>query len=244
MCTPIDSKNVKLKASTTMISQSLQSHNHQLLSSLWLYKVKLLRKLLRSISITITMILSFKKEILNSLFFMLYILSASCTSGVDCFDWVQIPGGLKHVSTSINYHWGVNTANHIFRCARPCAGAWIKIAGALKQVDVSDMEVWGVSSANDIYKRAADGSGSAWTKVSGKLKHVSASGNGYIWGVNSIDNIYLCKKPCNGQWVKIPGKLKQIDGGEQYVYGVSSGNMSTIDLWMVVAHGYLFQGRK
>ena len=163
-----------------------------------------------------------KKMISNSLF-VVSILCASC-AGVECFDWVQINGGLKHISTSINYHWGVNSGDQIFRCARPCVGAWVSKDGRLKQVDVSDMEVWGVNSADDIYKLAADGSGS-WIRVGGKLKHVSASGNGYIWGVNSVDDIYLCKKPCNGQWKKIPGKLKQIDGGERYVYGVNSGNI-------------------
>ena len=71
-----------------------------------------------------------------------------------------------------------------------------------------------------IYKRPVDGSGS-WTRLPGALKHVSASGNGYIWGVNSNDDIYKCKKPCNGLWIKVDGKLKQIDGGEAYVYGVN-----------------------
>ena len=154
----------------------------------------------------------------------LIVLSASCAFSVHCFDWTQVPGGLTHVSTSINYHWGVNSADQIFRCARPCTGSWVKVDGALIQTDVSDMEVWGVNKGNNIYKRSTDGTGS-WINIPGKLKHVSASGNGYIWGVNSADNIYVCKKSCNGQWKGIAGKLKQIDGGERYVYGVNSGNI-------------------
>ena len=58
----------------------------------------------------------------------------------------------------------------------------------------------------------------------GGLKHVLASGSGYIWGVNSNDNIYKCKKPCNGAWVQVSGGLKQIDAGHDYVYGVNSVN--------------------
>ena len=146
-----------------------------------------------------------------------------CFTSIYGKDLTQIPGSLKHVSTSINYLWGVNSNNRIYRCSRPCNGQWAAVDGTLKQIDVSDMEVWGVNRHDFIYKRPADGSGS-WVRVGGLLKHVSASGNGYIWGVNSADSIFLCKKPCNGQWKHIPGKLKQIDGGEEYVFGVNSAN--------------------
>ena len=150
---------------------------------------------------------------------LLLIVSISSSSGT--FD--IIPGGLKHVSGSVNYLWGVNTADNIYRCDRPCTGNWVRVAGGLKQIDVGDDEVWGVNSADNIYKRPADGSGS-WQRIPGGLKHVSASGNGYIWGVNSADQIYKCKKPCSGSWVRVSGGLKQIDGGHKYVYGVNSAN--------------------
>ena len=104
-------------------------------------------------------------------------------------DWENIPGGLTHVTASVNYLWGVNSADQIWRCARPCNGQnWVRVPGALRQVDADDHEVWGVNAAHNIYKRPVDGSGS-WTQVTGALKHVSASGNGYIWGVNRNDNI-------------------------------------------------------
>ena len=138
----------------------------------------------------------------------------------------SINGGtrLKHISTSVNYIWGVTTDDRIFRCNRPCNGAWTQIPGRLAQVDVGDEEVWGVNSAHAIYKRPADGSGSSWTRIPGGLKHVSASGNGYIWGVNRNDQIFKCKKPCSGSWVGVSGALKQIDGGHDYVYGVNAQN--------------------
>ena len=122
-------------------------------------------------------------EMFAKSFILFYLMYPCFISGVDCFDWIQVPSGgpLKHVSTSINYHWGVDNGDEIYRCTLPCTEAWVKVPGRLMQTDVSDMEVWGVNSAHNIYKRAADGSGS-WIKVSGKLKHVSASGNGYIWG--------------------------------------------------------------
>ena len=146
-----------------------------------------------------------------------------CFSSIYGKDLTRISGSLKHVSTSINYLWGVNNQNYIYRCSRPCNGRWTKVPGTLEQVDVSDMEVWGVNRFYKIFKRPADGSGS-WKRVNGLLKHVSASGNGYIWGVNSAGYIYSCKKPCNGNWRKISGRLKQIDGGEEYVFGVSGAN--------------------
>ena len=133
--------------------------------------------------------------------------------------WQRVSGGLKHVTTSVNYVWGVNSANQIFRCTQPCTGSWTHISGGLQQIDASDEEVWGVISGQ-IYKRPVDGSGS-WQRISGSLKHVSASGNGYVWGVNSNDHIFKCKKPCSGSWLAVDGRLSQIDAGYDYVYGVN-----------------------
>ena len=112
--------------------------------------------------------------------------------------WQRINGGLKHVTASVNYVWGVNSANSIYKCMKPCTGSnWVRIAGSLKQIDAGDEEVWGVNSADQIWKHPVDGSGS-WRLISGRLKHVSASGNGYIWGVNSNDQIFRIMDKC--QW--------------------------------------------
>ena len=64
----------------------------------------------------------------------------------------------------------------------------------------------------------------SWKQISGGLKNVSASGNGYVWGVNSSDQIYKCKKPCNGAWQQVPGDLKQVSGGQKEVWGVNSSD--------------------
>ena len=125
------------------------------------------------------------------------------------------------MTASVNYIWGVNNNGHIFICNNPCNGNWRQIDGLLNQIDASDMEVWGATGGGNIYKRPVDGSGD-WVHVSGQLKHVSASGNGWIWGVGTADRIFKCKKPCNGAWIRVDGGLKQIDGGEKYVYGVTS----------------------
>ena len=162
-------------------------------------------------------------DIIMKMSFISVLLIICCSCVTFSHQWTEISGGLKHISSSVNYLWGVDSNDKIYRCTRPCTGNWVNIAGGLMQVDVSDIEVWGVTSANHIYKRSIDAGGS-WVKVNGLLKHVSASGNGYIWGVNSGDYIYKCKKPCNGAWINVPGRLKQIDGGEKYVYGVNSGN--------------------
>ena len=152
---------------------------------------------------------------------LLLVLVASIATLADA-EWEQIPFGLTHVSASLNHLWGVNNANQIFICDRPCS-SWRLVDGSLKQLDVDDHEVWGVNSADHIWKRPVDGSGS-WQSVAGRLKHVSASGHGYIWGVNNDDAIYKCKKPCSGTWVRVDGALKQIDGGQRNVYGVNSAN--------------------
>jgi virginiamycin B lyase len=138
--------------------------------------------------------------------------------------WTKIPGGLKQVTASgKGWVWGVNSANQIYKCKKPCTGAWTQIPGGLKQVSADDKEVWGVNNAGGIYKRPVDGSG-GWTNIRGGLKHVSASGNGWIWGVNSTDNIYKCKKPCTGAWTHLRdgGRLAMVSGGKTHVYGVAS----------------------
>ena len=54
-------------------------------------------------------------------------------------DWENIPGGLIHVTASVNYLWGVNSADQIYKCARPCNGQnWVHVAGGLRQVDADD----------------------------------------------------------------------------------------------------------
>ena len=89
----------------------------------------------------------------------LLLLSAVLSPAIG--QWQQINGGLKHVTASVNYVWGVNSADRIYKCVKPCTGSnWAHIAGALKQIDAGDEEVWGVNSADHIYKRSVDGSGS------------------------------------------------------------------------------------
>ena len=158
--------------------------------------------------------------------------------------FIHIPGKLVHVSGGLNYVWGVNRADDIFVCQRPCTGSnWQHIPGKLVQVDVDDTEVWGVNVNDDIFKRPIDGSGS-WQQVPGKLVHVTASGNGYIWGVNVNGAIFNCKKPCSGQWTHIGAGLSQIDGGDREVYGVNfaegvfTGPVDGSETWRYIPGGF------
>jgi len=136
--------------------------------------------------------------------------------------WVKVPGGLKYVSTSRSWAWGVNSNDNIYKCRLPCYGAWQAVDGKLKQIDAGDQEVWGVNSADMIYKRSADGSG-RWSNVPGRLKHVSV-GARWVWGVNSADMIYRCAVPCSGGWIQVDGRLKQISVGTYEVWGVNSAD--------------------
>lgn len=154
----------------------------------------------------------------------LLLISASFTVLVSGQGWTQIPRGLTHVSSNLNYIWGVDSNDDIFMCQRPCTGGWRQIAGKLVQVDVDDHQVWGVNANGNIYTRPVDGSGSSWRQIAGGLIHVSASGNGYVWGTNRGNNIYKCKKPCTGGWILVGGGLKQIDGGQREVCGVNRNN--------------------
>ena len=56
------------------------------------------------------------------------------------------------------------------------------------------------------------------------LIHVSANIN-YLWAISSetVNNVYLCARPCKGVWKKIPGTLKQLDVDDQEIWGVNKG---------------------
>ena len=62
-----------------------------------------------------------------------------------------------------------------------------------------------------------------WKKIPGKLKIVS-SDNQWTWGVNSSNDIYKCRSPCDGKWEHVPGKLKQIDVGGSQVWGTNAND--------------------
>jgi hypothetical protein len=78
-----------------------------------------------------------------------------------------------------------------------------------------------LSEENNNRSKATGG----WSRIRGQLKQISAAGSDWLWGVNSDDNIYTCKKPCDdSSWIRIPGGLKQIEGGDKEVWGVNSSN--------------------
>ena len=113
-------------------------------------------------------------------------------SSISGHEWTEIPGGLKDITGSPNYLWGVDSGDAIYRCAQPCTGNWAKIPGGLRQVDANDYKVWGTTSSKAIYKLSVDGSGS-WVKVPGTSSHVSASGNGHMWCIGGSRCPWRCK---------------------------------------------------
>ena len=136
--------------------------------------------------------------------------------------WEQIPGKLKHVCISKNFIWGVNVHDDIYMRPYPISTSspWKCMGGKLRQVDCNNYEVWGVNSGDNIYSRRVDGSG-GWVQISGLLKHVTASGNGWIWGTNKHDHIYRRMQQRKGAWIQVDGLLRQVEGGDQYLYGVN-----------------------
>lgn len=139
-----------------------------------------------------------------------------------CLDWTVIQGSLKHVSASMNYIWGVDAANRVYMAVRSNNPQLKLIPEEMVQVNAGDEEVWGVSPTGGLYKMPVDGSSETWTHVRDDMKYISASGNGYIWGVTSIMGIVNCKKPCTTDWVDVEGTFKQVNGGQEFVYGISN----------------------
>ena len=140
-------------------------------------------------------------------------------------DWKRVPGQLIHVSVSRKgYTWGVNHENETYMC-KECDGKWEFIDHhiPLVQIEAGDDEVWAVNASNHIFRRPVNGTGD-WITVPGRLRYVSASGNQHIWGLAPNDSVYKCEKPCTGDWQPVEGALKQIDGGYNYVCGVTRNN--------------------
>ena len=138
--------------------------------------------------------------------------------------WVNVKGGLIHVSASGNgYIWGVNRPHQIYRCKKPCNGKWIRVPGLLKQVDGGQKYVYGVNKANNIYSAPVDGS-KGWRQIPGKLKYVTASGLYDIYGVNINNNIFRCKKPCLGDFELLSGSLNQCEATVNGLFGTYTGH--------------------
>ena len=66
---------------------------------------------------------------------LLGLLLLSAVLGPALGIWQLIPGSLKHVTASINYVWGVDNDNNIFKCVQPCNGILTQVAGKLKQIE-------------------------------------------------------------------------------------------------------------
>ncbi len=120
---------------------------------------------------------------------------------VNC-QYRNIPGKQKYITTSTSYLWGVNTAEQIFKCDRPCTGSWKHIGGHLSQIDTGDMEVWGVNRYGNIWKRSIDGSGD-WVRILGNCM-ITCSINNKAYPINrySVENSMLlndivCNIPFN-----------------------------------------------
>ena len=64
-------------------------------------------------------------------------------------NWKRISGKLKWVSASNpDYVYGVNSADHIYKCKKPCTGQWSRVPGRLKQISVGQ-QVWGIGNVPD-----------------------------------------------------------------------------------------------
>lgn len=150
--------------------------------------------------------------------------------GTESWNWLG--GNYKDVTNSSNgYVWMLENnndlnINNIYRCKKPCDSLSTRelIPGHLDQLSSGQNEVWGVNSLNDIYKRNENDN--KWTKIPGKLKWISASNPNYIVGVNSSNDIWQCKKPCDGKnWVQLPGKLNKISSDNKNAVGLMNGNI-------------------
>ena len=141
-------------------------------------------------------------------------------------EWVPVVGSLTHVSASGNgYIWGVNEdavseIYNVFKCKKPCAGDWEEVGGKLRQIDGGFAYVYAINDVNKIFRTEVVGS-VIWHYIPGTMNYITGSGRNEVFAVNSANEIYSCKKPCEGEWKQIDGSLKQIDAAVDAVFGVN-----------------------
>lgn len=146
----------------------------------------------------------------------------SDTNTFDSPVWVNIPGGLTHVSVSNGKLYGVNAAGQIWYANNYKQPNWKNIAGGLSQVSIDGNTVCGVNSSGNIWCKD-DLDNANWVQVPGSLKYVSIN-NSKLYGVNSNDDIWYADNYKKPNWVQIPGKLKQVELDGNTVCGVNSGD--------------------
>jgi hypothetical protein len=75
---------------------------------------------------------------------------------------------------ALDYVWGVNSRDQIFRCKAPCANnAWQQMGGSLRQIDVGKEYVYGTNASGLIYRCRLPCDTSAWEGISGSLKEIT-----------------------------------------------------------------------
>ena len=72
------------------------------------------------------------------------------------FQWTQIGGKLKWISSGRNIVWGVNSANNIYfrqgiSKETPEGTNWVHVGGRLSQIDTNEFSMWGVNLNYDAY---------------------------------------------------------------------------------------------
>ena len=132
------------------------------------------------------------------------------------------------VSSNMNrYVWVLSCQRTTSYICHVCNGSdWTNInhEESLVHIEAGDEEVWAVNATNHIFKRPINGSGT-WSIVPGEMRYISASGNAHIWGIAPNNSLYVCAKPCStGCWQYVGGSFKQVDGGNNFVVGVTTDN--------------------
>jgi hypothetical protein len=75
---------------------------------------------------------------------------------------------------ALDYVWGVNSRDQIFRCKAPCTNnAWQQMGGSLRQIDVGKEYVYGTNASGLIYRCRLPCDTSAWEGINGSLKEIT-----------------------------------------------------------------------
>ena len=153
--------------------------------------------------------------------------------------WVQITGGANAECSGIcfadasvsnnGYIWAISRENETYMLCQGGVSArcgnsdWMLIDDELSlvHIEAGDEEVWAVNATNHIFKRPINGS-ETWSIVPGEMRYISASGNAHIWGIAPNNSLYMCARPCTGCWQYVGGSFQQVDGGINFVVGVTT----------------------
>ena len=124
---------------------------------------------------------------------------------------------LNQLNAKGAYVWGVDSDGYIHKAPNDGSVPFTKATQFTQVSGSTDYSTfYGVNTQSEIYK---------CTQIQGNLKQID-SDEKELWGVDSDNNAYKCKLPCQGNWEKMGEKIKYVSAasGKDYNWAIGYDN--------------------